>query len=371
MISFLFLISSLFLGTNAGQFMSEHRPAGCPFVAQDGLNFYECEDRGVNYYVSVPDGCSDGGCGLIMEIHGQGMTGASMNSLTGMRAKGNTQGYIVVHAESRVMDWRLTDTSWEGHTHILLEDMMTLVELLKADEDKIHVTGFSQGCYLTWSLLCAATDEIASVACLGASGHDVWAVEDGVEQCYKNTMGGKPKRAVMYHTGKFDDISTIQEARNMKRKVKAWLESFEMDFNAYKMLNTLEWYPGGPACEGHCVPVTEVMTSQEESGLNDYDWLNYQYIVCHEENGGSFYDWGQTAVDFFVANPKPVTDSYSETVCDAPTNYNASLFVLTQWHVDIVIYAFALFGIFSSMTFLWGNASHKNQFTPVEQNNEL
>lgn len=273
-------------------------------------------------------------------------------------------------AESRILDWRPNDEGWKGNTHVLLEDIGDLIEALNVDEDKIHITGFSQGCYLTWSLLCAATHEIASVACLGASADDPWAVEDDVKKCYKNEMSGKPKRAVMYHTGKFDDISPISAGKGMKRKVQAWLEDFEFQFKEYKMKNTMLW-PTGVAAEGHCIPATTFYSSQAETGLNDYDWGTYAFLVCADENGGQYYDWGQEVVDFFVANPKPATDTYSETVCDASIQA-LSLSVLSKWNVNIVIYGFALLGLFSSMMFLCGvNARVKNDFSPVEQNNEL
>lgn len=363
MILILFLLSSS-ISQDLVITSLEHVPESCNFVAEEGLNFYECKDHGINYYVSVPAGCSTGGCGLILDMPGHYMTGQSQNALTGIREKGNAAGYIVVNAETVILDWRPTDTSWQGNADNVVEDIGALIDVLNVDEKKIHVTGFSQGCYMTWSLLCAATNEIASVACLGASGHDAWAVEDNVESCYKNQMGSKPKRAVMYHTGTFDQISPIQEGRNMNRKVRAWLEDFEYQYKAYRMTS--------PAIAGHCVPMGDFFGSQEESGLNDYDWQIYLAVACSEENGHTNYDWGQEVVDFFVANPKPATDTYSATVCDAdPESVDlAALFVLTHWHVNIVIYGFAFFGLFSAMMSLC-NSKRKNDFAPVEQNNEL
>ena len=43
------------------------------------------------------------------------------------------------------------------------------------EPSRVHVTGFSQGAFATWNILCLASDVVCSAAPLSSSGLDPWS----------------------------------------------------------------------------------------------------------------------------------------------------------------------------------------------------
>merc|ERR1719242_1363309 len=197
------------------------------------------------------------------------MTANMQNALTGFRSKGADAAnpFVVINPEQPQEDWGL---DWVGNTEKLAADIHSFVETLDIDSDRVHVTGFSQGCYLTWALLCYYPEMVASVGCLGASGHDVWPYSDYVSSCY-NDLSGHPQRPILYNTGKFDIVSLIQDSEPMIEKITAYYgDDGPFTFNAYPFANPSEWM------HGHCIPTeSQELSSVEETGLDIREfWLS-------------------------------------------------------------------------------------------------
>jgi poly(3-hydroxybutyrate) depolymerase len=132
----------------------------CAPSAAPGHQEITCDD-GVHYDVELPAPCAAGGCGVIVDIHGFTMTGDEMDVHTRMRALAPTLGYVVIQPTATGIP-----TSWAGggHDDAVWSFVEATLDVVDADRDRVHVTGFSQGGEMTLRLLCAHAEDIASVA---------------------------------------------------------------------------------------------------------------------------------------------------------------------------------------------------------------
>eukprot|EP01047_Picozoa_sp_COSAG01_P028173 COSAG01_NODE_1884_length_8988_cov_8.068624_7_plen_1925_part_00 len=137
---------------------------------------------GITYYIFFGKGCAQatGGCGLIVDVHGMGMTGREQMQSSGVRAEAARRGnWIVVNPESsgtkelfeRKKTCYTLTPYWEPRVHHpeLVEFMRTLVKVAQLDEKQVHITGFSQGGFASWNIGgCLAPDLVCSSAPAGA-----------------------------------------------------------------------------------------------------------------------------------------------------------------------------------------------------------
>jgi poly(3-hydroxybutyrate) depolymerase len=108
-------------------------------------------------------------CGLILDVHGATMDAAVEDLSTNLRALGSAASYVVVQPTG-------PDTSIGPQWDPDRDDpkIFRFIELaLRAfaiDRDRVHFTGFSQGGFMTWRMLCDHADTFASVAPAAACG---------------------------------------------------------------------------------------------------------------------------------------------------------------------------------------------------------
>ncbi len=119
-------------------------PAGCITDVSAGDHTFTC--GGLVVDARIPPACEAPGCGLILELHGDTGTG------TGPLWQGTGPG-----------------STWHASNDATLVDMTNqFASVFRVDMNKIHVTGFSRGGFVTWRLLCDHSDLFASAAPGGA-----------------------------------------------------------------------------------------------------------------------------------------------------------------------------------------------------------
>ena len=194
-----------------------------------------------------------------------------------MRAKGNRAGYIVVQpsapddAEYVPATQAPSGTpSWVPVLHhaVLIRLLRDIVTLFDADRRKVHVTGFSQGGFASWNILCNAPDLICSAAPLEASGLDQWGDEAGYGTTCFTENGPEIRRSIFFTQGTTDPLSNIDLARAQVSNVK----------RAYGMM-------------------TSSATIRRGTGYTESTWtagdVNFEYFE-HQYNGSprSYYGIG-------------------------------------------------------------------------------
>jgi poly(3-hydroxybutyrate) depolymerase len=125
-----------------------------------GHHVFDC-DGGIKYDVEIPTACAAGGCGLVLDMHGYTMNAAQEDAGTGMRARGQQHGFVVVQPNAPGVP-----AGWDQATHapMVFAFVSDVAKALLTDPKRAHVTGFSQGGGMTWRMICGHADFFASAA---------------------------------------------------------------------------------------------------------------------------------------------------------------------------------------------------------------
>ncbi len=146
----------------------------CGPVARAGRQEVHCGE--VRFVVTSPGACPEGGCGLVLDLHGYGMTAEDEEAHTRLAALGVPRGYVVVQPSAP--GW---PSSWERperfdlhpHDATVWAFVEASVVHLGIAPSRVHVVGFSQGALVAFRLLAAHAADLASlVAVAGADALD-------------------------------------------------------------------------------------------------------------------------------------------------------------------------------------------------------
>lgn len=144
-----------------------------------GRQSLECE--GLELELSVPAACLATACGLIVDVHGFGMTGVLEDMHTELGEIAGTQGFIVLQPSAPVSDSGFP--SWSGSNDV---QVLALINRLKSVfhvmDARVHMTGYSQGGFMTWRFLCDRPELFGSVAPLAAGSGTCFGGQQPAEQ---------------------------------------------------------------------------------------------------------------------------------------------------------------------------------------------
>jgi polyhydroxybutyrate depolymerase len=167
-----------------------------------GHHVYPC--NGLDFDVEVPASCVAGGCGLILDVHGLTMSAAMQDANTELRARGAAAGFIVVQPSAKPAP---PQASWSASDEPKVHDFLTrALAVYAVDPDRVHMTGFSQGGFMTWRFLCAHADVFASVApAAAASSCPVIGNPSGAAACtFTGAEVPSRKLPILYMHGRAD-----------------------------------------------------------------------------------------------------------------------------------------------------------------------
>merc|ERR1719498_44732 len=193
-------------------------PADYDVSTQQAPHNFKCKN--IEYSITIPSQCvlGDVKCGLIMDIHGWGMTSKMQEAADYIDKYADNYIYIRPSEAdfAHFADW--SKSGWEDLKNLenfLREAVKVYDKVL--DRNRIHVAGFSQGGFLSYNLLCRASDVICSIAPLGIpcdgiyadgymAGADLTKQMKGHKNCFYDTNSGGPSipRSIMHHHGKYD-----------------------------------------------------------------------------------------------------------------------------------------------------------------------
>ncbi len=272
-------------GADTPHISSPPAPAGCitSVGPADKLVFTGC-GGGITYNVSVPVQCFTYACGLIADIHGWTMDGDIEEANTGIAAIGRLQGYIVVQPSA-------PDHSWNAsHYPFVLDFIRQAAQVWRVDMRRVHVTGFSQGGFMTYWMRCHGSDLFASAAPVSAAG----------APC----PGGDPAMPTLYIQGRDDFFISSEAAVN---SVASFITTDGL----------------GPGQVIDVLPGQYERTHYSNSSGFVYETLFHSYTtsglgghcLIGSPDPGSVYGCdqpapfsdGQVVVDFFKSHPKPVS----------------------------------------------------------------
>jgi polyhydroxybutyrate depolymerase len=279
--------------------------SGCITSVEAGDHVFTCSMLRVD--ARVPAACTTGGCGLILELHGDTGNGLLMDGHTQLRALGDQYGYIVVAPTGPPFGQGQPGGTWKAANDAPLIAMVQLfASVFHVDAKRIHVTGFSRGGFVTWRFLCDHSDLFASVAPGGAGDGTAF----GEATCFTPGRTPAQKRPILLLAGRTDasvGYATMTKIRDAAIAAYGGAAPQVVDGNAdythtrwaaaTTLIETFEhWYetvaPGPFAdAKGHCIP----------GSTTDPQAPQYA-IPC---KGPDAFTWGEQVMAFFRAHPMP------------------------------------------------------------------
>ncbi len=279
-----------------------------------GHHVYAC--NGLSFDVEVPAACVDGGCGLILDVHGLTMSAAMEDANSQMRTRGGAAGFVVVQPSATPSP---PQASWSAPDEPKVYDFLTrAVAVFAIDPDRVHMTGFSQGGFMTWRFLCAHADLFASVApAAAASNCPVVGNPSGAAACsFTGPELPSRKLPILYMHGRADQnyIPFSCAQPQVDAIVSAWgltangvvassptytrtrwsdtagtvVELLAHDYSSSAQVP----FVSASTLQGHCFP-----------GSTDPGGQPGQLFSFKCQQPASFV-WGAEVVNFFVAHPR-------------------------------------------------------------------
>ena len=295
--------------SNAGAATTSDTDAGsdasaCTIDTSAGLHSISCD--GFVYDVNIPEACLTCACGLIADVHGLSMNGQMEDNNTNLRTLGEQYGYIVVQPNANpappLSSWTPATDDSKVFAFIQLA-----AETLHADPKRLHMTGFSEGGYMTYRFLCDHADFFASVAPAAGAGCSfggdagMWGsasvpareipvlAMNGTKDALVNfTNVAIPQRDTVIAAWQMDagmvvgGDGTFQRTRYTSPTGNVF-EFIQHDYSSVQSLT-----------KGHCIP-----------GSKDFDGGVPGQVfgfACQPPNS---FVWGDEVMRFFLAHPAP------------------------------------------------------------------
>lgn len=312
-------------------------PVGCVTDVSAGVHDFPCD--ATIHTVSIPTACIEAPCGVIVDVHGGMMSSQMEDENTNLRALGIEHGYIVVQPNALqnplLLNQRLFVADAPGmpadDTRVL-GILMDVVRAFHADEKRLHMTGFSEGGFMTWRWFCRHADLLASVApgaaawqCGNLANLGLTPPEIGCEMAGADI----PSRniPVLYLQGMTDGLVDPACADSWVREHA--LPALQTDdgtvlagdpaFATAAFVRTRFLDPDGVPFEyiqhryatdaaflgvglgGHCYPgSTDLTVTPPDQTVIPPDQL--MPFGCQ---GHTDFNWGEEVIRFFEAHPKP------------------------------------------------------------------
>jgi poly(3-hydroxybutyrate) depolymerase len=282
--------------------------AGCVTSVTAGAHVFTCE--GLSITVSAPASCPPAGCGLILDVHGIFMDADVEDAMTHLRALGNAAGYVVVQPTAPSGRAPQGPVWFDTDDTAVFAAVQDVAAAWKVDATRMHVTGVSQGGYMTWRLVCAHSDVFGSAApgLAGTPGCPANNLNGGCAF----TSGSTPSRKLplLFMAGTKDALvpsscttaqrdavisawalgpkQVVASDATYRRERYAGVGEATMDFLSFDYTTD----PSGAlaANAGHCV-----------AGGSPTTGTYWDSLPC---KGPVSFQWGQEVVAFFVAHGK-------------------------------------------------------------------
>jgi polyhydroxybutyrate depolymerase len=286
-------------------------PTGCVSDVTSGQHSFDCES--IRYEVSVPDACLSRACGLVVDVHGGTMSAEMENNNTNLRALGAQHGYVVIQPSAASGVWTAATDDPK-----IFAFMQQTAQAFHLDPKRLHITGFSQGGYMSWRFICQHSDWLASAAPAAAAGQPLISIETPCE--FNGPAGPVHEIPILYMHGTLDGLVAFQNglaqkdavikryavgneqivsqsaAHRWTRYTNASGALFEFIQHDYTTDAAVGVPPFGVAIKGHCYPGSTDFVATEPGQLMAFG--------CKTPSPSAF-TWGEVVIQFFIDHPKP------------------------------------------------------------------
>ena len=272
---------------------------------------FDLKCDGLLFSLHVPKICLEKACGLILDVHGYRMTGDLQDYYTNISNFGEEFGYIVINPTAKRT---LYGRSWSytgEDDELVLSVLKRVRKVFKVMEERVHITGFSQGASMTWRFVCKYPEIIGSAAPLAFGAGSPINYESPIrikvyDRCFNDTQVD-----ILYGHGKNDALIDYSGAlQTVKKIVESWnmdnvrVISKDPDYRRVNFSNTrgttfqfisYDWETAFP------VSLSEWVSSGSDELAGHCFPGEGNYLGCGKDNS---FHWGKEVVNFFIDHPK-------------------------------------------------------------------
>ena len=252
---------------------------------------YELRCEGLDFNLNVPEPCTEYACGLIVDVHGFGMTAGLQEIHSELAIKGGDAGYIVLQPTAPSSD-RGNSWSGQGDNDGQVEALMRrTINAFHVEENRVHMTGYSQGGFMTWRFLCDRSELFGSVAPMAAG-----------TGCLEESFPENPVD-ILYGHGTTDGLVPFASSVPVREWIQQgyatdegipvaggedyeWTRFTGSDGTVFEFLQwdwEVNFALNGRALGAHCFPGSDL------------------FLGCGADNA---VIWGDAVVDFFLNHPR-------------------------------------------------------------------
>ena len=140
-----------------------------------GTRVFPQASCGLDFTVRIPNACANGGCGLIIDVHGFAMDGNIQDRNTNLRRLGGDAGFVVASPTARVGGQALPSFSQAMDANLIADFAREAIGAFNLNPNRIHIGGFSQGAGISFFSICNFPDLYASAAPIAGGGGSCFA----------------------------------------------------------------------------------------------------------------------------------------------------------------------------------------------------
>ena len=225
-----------------------------------------------NYTVYVPPTYDPSHpAAVVMALHGRPDTGVGFAYLLDLNRVARTENFIAVYPDGINQGWNYT-LDFPGYGDNEIDDVGFLRTLindlaldLNIDAQRVYLTGFSNGGFMTQAMACKAYDQFAAFAVIGATafpGFEAFCVET-------------PSIPVLFMHGTSDESIPWDGLRQQGQ----WV--------TYPVSESLGFWAVHNACDPNQVAITDLPSGGNSPGTSV---RIYEFKGCADEDNITFYE---------------------------------------------------------------------------------
>jgi dienelactone hydrolase len=308
-------------------------PTGCVAAAAltPGVHQVTCDTT--VHVLTVPEACTKTACGVIVDVHGGMMSSQMEDKNTNLSALGVKHGYLVIQPNALqnpiLLNQRLfvaDAPGTPGDDTRVMNILTQVIAAFHADTKRVHMTGFSEGGFMTWRWFCKHPDMLASVApgaaawkCatlanLGLTPPEIGCEFTGTDVPARNvpvlfmqgTKDGLVEppcvdawlKANVFPTLKLDAGTKIAGDTTFTRTRYLDPSGVPFEYISHDYATTSSFL--GVALVGHCYPgSTDLTVTPPAQTVIPPDQI--MSFGCNDQTS---FNWGEEVMKFFIAHPK-------------------------------------------------------------------
>ena len=260
---------------------------------------------------ATPEFCKENSCPLLLDMHGRSITAEEQNNVSDFARITDADNVILIHPEGIDKGWNI---GWccteENDVGFLLQLIDTIIQERFADKNRVYLSGWSNGCYMSHEMASAASHKITAIACMAGytdeplaanySAIPVMEIHGLVDQIL--LYGSSSTASIIFGNTLETDEGAIQnmywwaDANDCSGSVPDF-EKVEWDYSIKKFTN---------CANDSEVALVTMNYAQHNPYLNDYDGaddLFFQTILTGNPTG---IDASQIAWDFMSQYSKEI-----------------------------------------------------------------